>query len=129
MMSKCCNVLQSFSKWVLCIYTQVSLIPGILEHNINSSYIYEIKIMGRNILPLPLNKVLLCLTAQVSKKKTNSAIQVKENFGKAEKPKKTNNQSKNISWSLSFALSITPWCSSLECSWIRREKIFFFILL
>lgn len=99
-MSKYCYVLQTFSGWVLCIQTQVPLIAGILEHNMNSSYVYAINIMGRNKLPPPLNKILFCLTSQVSKKenKQTAAIWAKENFGKGKGPKKRNNKLKNISY-------------------------------
>lgn len=98
MISKCCNVMQSFSKWVSCIWTQVSLtILGILKRSMNS-YIYEIKIMEKNILPLLLNKILFFLTSKVSEKKINCCNLGDKKFWdrKKTKPTKMTNKKKKI---------------------------------
>lgn len=85
-----------------------------------------------SILPLyftSLSKILFCLTSQVSKKKTNYCNLSERKFWerKKKKNKKTNNSKKKIFFDhYLFSISITY--STLEQSWIREEKIFFFIL-
>lgn len=61
-----------------------------------SSYIYEIKIMRRNILPLSLNEILFCLTSQASKRKTNCCNLAERKFWERRKIQQNKQTTKKL---------------------------------
>lgn len=66
----------------------------------NFSYIYEIKIMGRNILTLPFNKILFFLTSQASKNRRNCCNLGEGKFWGKKKTNEKNTKKTNNQWKI-----------------------------